>query len=128
MPAAAAAEVAALETGIRNGFVHDSGPALRNIKLTMGAALLTGGKRRRPHSNCWVSPNASAADWSLALKSTCAPCKVAMWRRPKRKKVNHPRTTLRSNSQWAKRQRKRHRLRRQFSAMFGVRVSPTEVA
>lgn len=42
MPTAAAAEVAALETGIRNGFVHDSGPALRNIKLTMGAALLTG--------------------------------------------------------------------------------------
>jgi hypothetical protein len=42
MPAAAAAEVAALETGIRNGFVHDSGPALRNIKLTTGAALLTG--------------------------------------------------------------------------------------
>jgi CheY-like chemotaxis protein len=42
MPAAAAAEVAALETGIRNGFAHDSGPAWRNIKLTTGAALLTG--------------------------------------------------------------------------------------
>lgn len=42
MPSAGAAEIAALEMGIRNAFVHDSGPAARNLKLTTGATTLTG--------------------------------------------------------------------------------------
>lgn len=43
MPAAAGNEVAAVETSIRNAFVRSADePAMRDIKLTMGAAQLTG--------------------------------------------------------------------------------------